>query len=141
MQLSDRDVERLSGAHPDLQAVVKRAAELTTVPFTVGEVVRTVQQQRSRVIAGKSQTMRSRHVPENNACKMSCAVDLSAFPDRDGDGKIDPEELSWAWENYVTINKAMLQAAKELNVALEWGGMWKTLKDGVHWQLSWKAYP
>ena len=36
---------------------------------------------------------------------------------------------------------AMKQAAEELDVDLEWGGDWKTFKDGPHFQLSRKSYP
>jgi peptidoglycan L-alanyl-D-glutamate endopeptidase CwlK len=35
----------------------------------------------------------------------------------------------------------MQSAAKDLNVPLEWGGDWTSLKDGPHFQLPWKDYP
>ena len=34
----------------------------------------------------------------------------------------------------------MKEAAKDLNVDLEWGGDWKNFPDAPHWQLSWREY-
>ena len=42
---------------------------------------------------------------------------------------------------YSQIATAMKQAAAELNIQIEWGGDWKTFKDGPHFQLSRSAYP
>ena len=36
--------------------------------------------------------------------------------------------------------KAVKQAAKELNIPIEWGGDWKTILDGPHFQLPWCTY-
>ena len=33
------------------------------------------------------------------------------------------------------------QAAKDVGVPIEWGGDWRTFKDGPHWQLPWEQYP
>jgi peptidoglycan L-alanyl-D-glutamate endopeptidase CwlK len=35
----------------------------------------------------------------------------------------------------------MKQAAKELNVAIIWGGDWRRFKDGPHFELDRKKYP
>lgn len=129
--LSEVSRKNLIGVHPDLVRVVERAIQITQVDFRVGEGVRTLARQKQLVAQKKSQTMRSRHVPESNACRMSCAVDLHAMP-----GGV----LSWDWKYYEQINTAMQQAARELNIPIEWGGGWKTLKDGVHFQLPWGAY-
>lgn len=39
------------------------------------------------------------------------------------------------------IAAAFRQASRELNIPVEWGGDWKTLKDGPHFQLPHGAYP
>ena len=123
--LSQRSLDRLQGVHPDLVAVVKRAIELTTVDFMVLEGLRTKERQAELVAAGASQTTNSRHITGH-------AVDL---------GAIVGGKLRWDWPLYPSINTAMRQAATELKVALEWGGDWRTLRDGPHWQLSRKVYP
>ncbi|MDB3972869.1 M15 family metallopeptidase [Gammaproteobacteria bacterium] len=131
--LSFRSRQRLSGVHPDLVAVVKRAIEITKQDFSVIEGIRSVERQRELLKSGASTTMNSRHITGH-------AVDLAPYPfngDVDGDGKINIED----WDQYYPIEKAMKQAAKELDVDLEWGGDWKTFKDGPHFQLSRKSYP
>ncbi|MEH4404963.1 M15 family metallopeptidase, partial [Escherichia coli] len=37
---------------------------------------------------------------------------------------------------YEKIAQAFKQAAAELGTAIEWGGDWRTLKDGPHFQLK-----
>lgn len=123
--LGQRSLDRLNGVHPDLVKVVKRAIQLTPIDFTVTEGLRTVERQKQLVAAGASQTMKSRHITGH-------AVDLAALIDG---------EVRWDWPLYAKIAKAMKDAAAELGVAIEWGGDWKSLKDGPHFQLTWKAYP
>lgn len=124
-RLSERSLAKLQHIHPDLQAVVKRAIELTEVDFTVTEGLRTKERQAQLVKAGASQTMRSRHLTGH-------AVDLAAFV---------AGEIRWDWPLYAKLARAMKAAALEKNVAIEWGGDWKTLRDGPHFQLPWAQYP
>ncbi|MDX0455496.1 M15 family peptidase [Sinorhizobium medicae] len=123
--LSKGSLGKLAGVHTDLVKVVKRAIELTPVDFTVLEGVRTLATQKAYVARGSSKTMRSRHLTGH-------AVDLVPIVD----GK-----PSWDWKVYHQIAPAIKQAAKELGVALEWGGDWKSFPDGPHWQLPWAKYP
>ena len=60
------------------------------------------------------------------------AVDLGAFVGG---------EFRWDWPLYHKIAAAVKQAAKEVAVPIEWGGDWKSFKDGPHYQLPWKDYP
>jgi peptidoglycan LD-endopeptidase CwlK len=124
-QLSKRSVEKLAGVHADLAKVVRRALELSDVDFGVTEGLRTLEKQREYVAKGASQTMRSRHLTGH-------AVDLVAYIGA---------EVRWDWPLYGKIAKAMKAAAKELDVPLEWGGEWKSFRDGPHFQLPWKQYP
>lgn len=124
-QLGKRSLARLEGVHPDLVRVVKRAIEITEVDFTVLEGVRSLKRQKQLVAAGASKTMNSRHLTGH-------AVDLGAWVG----GKV-----RWDWPLYHKIAAAMKQAAKELDQPIEWGGDWRSFKDGPHWQLPWKEYP
>jgi len=123
--LSRRSLERLDPVHPDLQAVVKRAIQITEVDFSVLEGLRTIHRQLRLVESGASTTMRSRHLTGH-------AVDLGAYVD----GEID-----WSWPLYYKIADAMYKASMELEFNIEWGGEWTTFKDGPHFQLSWEQYP
>jgi len=121
-QLGTRSRQRLSGVHPDLVAVVKRAIQITEQDFAVLEGIRNINRQRDLFKAGKSTTMNSRHLTGH-------AVDLAPWP------------ISWGWEGFYPIADAMKQAAEELDIDLEWGGDWKSFPDGPHFQLSRKTYP
>ena len=121
-KLSFRSRQRLSGVHPDLVAVVNRAIEITEQDFSVIEGIRNIERQKQLVKNGDSKTLNSRHLTGH-------AVDLAPYP------------LSWDWEYFYPIADAMKAAAEELDVALEWGGDWKSFPDGPHFQLSRKKYP
>lgn len=124
-KLGNRSRERLEGVHPDLVAVVERAISLSEVDFTVLEGLRSTERQKELVAKGASQTMRSRHLTGH-------AVDLGAWVN---DGVV------WDWKLYHMINEAMQEAGYQLDIHVEWGGNWKSFKDGPHFQLPWTEYP
>lgn len=125
MALDARAQRNLSGVHPDLQQVVRRAAELSTVDFTVTEGLRTLERQKRLVAAGASRTQRSRHLTGH-------AVDLAAKVG----GKV-----RWDWPLYARLAEAMKAAADDLDVPLTWGGDWKSFRDGPHFELPRETYP
>lgn len=128
--LSPRSLERLEGAHPDLQKVIKRAAAISDLDFTVLEVLRTPARQRQLVAKGASKTMKSRHLPSADGKSRACDI----APLIDG-------AVSWDWPLYHRLAVVIKQAAVEVGVPIEWGGDWRTFKDGPHWQLPWSKYP
>lgn len=128
--LGNTSKTKLAGAHPDLRKVIERAAELSAVDFTVLEVTRTLARQKELVAKGASKTMKSRHLP--GADGFSRAVDIAPLIG----GKV-----SWDWPLYNKLAPIIKQAARDVGVPIEWGGDWRTFKDGPHWQLPWKDYP
>lgn len=128
--LSQRSLDRLSGAHTDLAKVIKRAAAISDLDFTVLEVLRTVARQKELVAKGASKTMNSRHLPGKDG--KSRAVDIAPMIG----GKV-----SWDWPLYNKLAPIIKQAAKDVGVPIEWGGDWAKFRDGPHWQLPWKIYP
>lgn len=119
MILNVRSEKNLAGVHEDLVKVVRRAAEITGLDFIVTEGLRTPERQAQLVKAGASRTMQSKHLSGH-------AVDLAA---------VVTGEVRWDWPLYLTLAKTMKQAAKEVGVSIEWGGDWKSFKDGPHFQL------
>ena len=122
--LGQRSLQNLSGVHPDLVSVVKRAIEITEQDFSVLEGLRSLEQQRINVEKGVSKTMNSRHLTGH-------AVDLVPYPLPKGEWK------RWWWDE---IASAMHKAADELGIILvsghrDWG--W----DSPHFQLPWSEYP
>lgn len=129
--------EKLKGVHPDLVRVVKKAALLCDQPFVVFEGVRTVERERTLIARGVSalkNPFRCRHVPTKDPKYglVSHAVDLVPLVD----GK--PQ---WSWPHIYPIARAMKAAAIAEHVTIEWGGDWRTIKDGPHYQLPWNLYP
>ena len=124
-QLSDRSARNLQGVHPHLERVVRRAIAVSDVDFAVVEGLRTMERQKELVAKGFSKTLKSRHLTGH-------AVDLA--PVIDG-------QIRWDWPPFERIAKAMRAAATDSNVPIEWGGAWRTFRDGPHWQLPWKDYP
>jgi len=101
------------------------AIGVTPIDFSVLEGVRSLERQQQLYNSGASHTLNSRHLTGH-------AVDLGAYIN----GSID-----WSWPLYDKIADAMKEASRVLGVPIEWGGDWKTLKDGPHFQLPWSSYP
>ncbi|HGM5294470.1 TPA: M15 family metallopeptidase [Serratia marcescens] len=125
IRFTARSEENLRGVHPDLVRVIRLALRYSLVPFSVSEGLRSMARQREMVRAGSSQTLRSRHLTGH-------AVDVVAMP---------AGVVSWEWDCYAQIAVAVRRAARECGVNVEWGGEWKTLKDGPHFQLAFRDYP
>jgi len=122
--LNKKSIDRLSGVHPDLVAVVQLAIQLSDIDFQVIEGVRSKSRQEQLVKTGASKTMNSRHLTGH-------AVDLAALVN---------DSVRWDWPLYFKIADAMKQAATQLKIKIVWGGDWRTFKDGPHFELSKEIY-
>jgi len=125
MTLTSRSEKALIGVHPDLVAVVRRAAEIMPGGFIITEGMRTKERQRELVAKGLSKTMNSRHL-------VGMAVDFAPL--------LDDGSITWKWPAFKPVADAFKKAAKELNIEIEWGGDFRTFKDGPHIQLSHRVY-
>lgn len=123
--LGQRSLSRLEGVHPDLMRVVKKAAALSSLDFTVLEGLRTKERQKQLLDLGATKTINSRHLTGH-------AVDLAPMVGG---------TVRWDWPLYHQLAVIVKEAAKAENVPIQWGGDWRTFKDGPHWELPWKAYP
>lgn len=130
MALSVTSQHRLSGVHPDLVAVVMAASDAYERLYPdcnveVSEGLRTPERQAQLVKAGASQTQNSRHLT-GHAVDLYIAIDGKA---------------RWDWPLFDRLAAVVKAEAEKAGVMLEWGGDWKTLKDGPHFQLSRTWYP
>lgn len=123
--LGQRSLSRLEGVHPDLVRVVKKAAAMSSLDFTVLEGLRTQARQKQLMELGATKTMNSRHLTGH-------AVDLAPMVGG---------TVRWDWPLYHQLAVIVKDAAKAENVPIQWGGDWKSFKDGPHWELPWKQYP
>jgi peptidoglycan L-alanyl-D-glutamate endopeptidase CwlK len=124
-QFGSRSLARLNGVHPDLVRVMKRAISCSTIDFTVLEGLRTLERQKQLMASGATRTMNSRHLTGH-------AVDVAPLING---------EVRWDWPLYHQLAAVIKKAAMELEVPIQWGGDWRSFKDGPHWELTWKAYP
>ena len=111
--LGKKSLFNLSGVHPDLVRVVRRAIGTTEQDFMVFEGIRTTARQRELVRRGASRTMNSKHLAQRDG--YSHAVDLvpwiAGLP-------------RWKWPAIYPIAAAMREAARAEGVNLIWGGAW-----------------
>lgn len=122
--LNARSEKALVGVHPDLVAVVRRAAEIMPGGFIVTEGMRTKERQRELFAKGLSKTLNSRHL-------YGLAVDFA--PLLDGD-------VTWKTPAFLPVIKAFKRAAEELKVPIVSGSEWKTFKDYPHIELDRRVY-
>jgi peptidoglycan L-alanyl-D-glutamate endopeptidase CwlK len=120
-----RSTNSLKGVHPDLVKIFTHAHAMAEVKPVVTEGLRTVARQKQLVAKGASRTMNSRHITGH-------ALDVAFIFGR---------EVRWDWPLYKTFADVMKKAAKELGLNIEWGGDWKSFKDGPHFQLPFGKYP
>jgi len=124
MTLAPRSLKCLEGVHPDIAAVVRRADELGA-RFHITCGLRTAEEQTRLVAAGKSRTMKSRHLTGH-------AVDFVVAEPGGG--------VSYDHEDMAACAAIFKRAAAELEIAIEWGGDWKSFCDTPHIELDRKVY-
>ena len=121
-KLSGRSLNKLEGVHPTMVDTVKRAIELSKVDFGVIYGVRSLSEQKRLYEAKRSQTMKSKHLVQEDG--YSHAVDLMAY---------DGSDPSWDIVMYDDIADAMKAAAKETGANIRWGAAW-TIDNIADWE-------
>ena len=106
-------MDKLEGVHPAMTGVVERAIQITDVDFGVTQGIRTFEEQQANVAAGRSQTMKSKHLLQDDG--FSHAVDVVAY--------VGPN-VSWELNLYDNICDDFKQAAEETGAAIKWGAAW-----------------
>ena len=120
-KLSGRSLNKLEGVHPVLVDTVKRAIEVSSVDFGVIYGVRSLAEQKKLYEAKRSQTMKSKHLVQDDG--YSHAVDLMAY---------DGSDPSWDIVMYDDIADAMKAAALETGAKICWGAAWQ-IDDIAKW--------
>ena len=133
---SRRSESNLVMVHPDLVRVARRGLILSPYDFAVTEGLRMLTRQRELVRRGVSKTMNSKHLLQTDG--WAHAFDVVAVGDLNMDGVVDVQDRSITWDKeiYGRIAKAMYAAAKEFGVKIRWGGEFKSLFDGPHFELG-----
>ncbi len=112
-KLSQRSKNNLKGVHPKLVRATELALTYSDVDFGVTCGLRTQTEQELLVAAGKSQTMKSKHLRQADG--YSHAVDLVAYIGG---------SVCWELNVYDNLADAMKKAAREVGLSVRWGGSW-----------------
>jgi peptidoglycan L-alanyl-D-glutamate endopeptidase CwlK len=119
-KFSQRSKERLVGVDPSLVKVMEEAIKASPYDFSITEGVRTKERQKELYDAKKSLTLQSKHL-------VGKAVDIAVFVD----GK-----LTWEHKYYLAVATHIKAVAENLGVKIIWGGDWRRLVDGPHFELK-----
>ena len=119
-KFSSRSKERLKGVDEKLVDIIETSLMESPYDFGITEGLRTIEKQKEYVKAGKSQTMKSYHLRGK-------AVDIVIYKD----GKV-----TWDLKYYKEVADVIKSVAKSKGVRITWGGDWKTLVDGPHFQIE-----
>jgi peptidoglycan L-alanyl-D-glutamate endopeptidase CwlK len=130
-KLSPESEKILSTVRPDLQRVIRRAAELTTTPFAVVSGNRTQAEQDRLYAQGRTRPGLVVTWTRNSNHMGGGAIDFSAV---DKNGKpTNHLKHTWNADYYRPIAETILKAGKELGIPVEWP-LWKK-GDWGHIQL------
>jgi peptidoglycan L-alanyl-D-glutamate endopeptidase CwlK len=132
----NRSLQKFRDLHPSLVAVAFLGLQKSKHDFAVTEGLRTQARQRELFSAGRSMTLRSKHLLQDD--HWAHAFDVMAVGDLNGDGDVDAQDGSITWDRgiYQDIANAMKEAAAELGISIRWGGDFKTFFDGPHFELA-----
>lgn len=125
-KFSTNSILRMNGVNKQLRNVAYRALEISKVDFGIPEHGgrRTAEEQNQLFKDGKSKADGYEKLSYHQSGN---ALDVYAFVD----GK-----ASWEKEHLAMVAAAMLQAAAEMGVKVEWGGLWKSFQDMPHFQIN-----
>ena len=118
-----RSLKELQGVAPILNhAIISFARDpLCTWQFIITDGLRTAQEQAQLVVQGASHTLNSKHLTGQ-------AIDICILVN----GK-----ARWEFELYKRFAQTFrAYAFNNFNLDLTWGGDWKKLKDGPHFELK-----
>lgn len=141
--LSQRSLNTLTGVDDRLVQVVKKAIQITNQDFLVLEGVRSKEQM--MINWGKGRTIEQCAkwgIPSKYAKPSLAKVTWlnNPFASNHASGKavdLVPYPVDWNdISKFKAISIAMKDAAKELNVNIEWGGDWQKSKDYPHFEIK-----
>lgn len=120
MSLTTQDRKRLAGVDPRLVAVFREVAKQHPGSFIVTEGLRSQARQNELVRKGASRTYYSRHLTGR-------AVDVAVK---------EAGKITWDFAAYERFARLVKAEAELQGVPIIWGGDWKKLRDGPHFELG-----
>ena len=125
-KFSNSSLSRMAGIDDRLKRVANRAIELSRIDFGVPMYggLRSEQDQNYLFSTGKSKADGYHSLSYHQT---GLAIDVYAYVDG---------SASWDNLHLAMVAAAMLQAANELGIPLEWGGLWTSFVDMPHFQIK-----
>ncbi len=117
---SKASLDKMNGVNSKLVILMKEAIKSSPYDFKITEGLRTVERQKELVKTGKSKTMNSYHLKGK-------AVDIAVLINNN---------VTWDFKYYKEVANHIKEIAKKLGYVITWGGDWKSLKDGPHFQIE-----
>ena len=121
---SKSSLNQLMTCDERLIRVAKKAIQYSKYDFGISEGLRSKDRQLVLVRQGKSKTLNSRHLANEDG--LSEALDFKVYVN----GRI-----SWDIKHFRPVMQAFIRAAIEEGVQVEFGGLWESFVDGPHVQL------
>lgn len=125
-KFSARSLAILEELHPKLRDVIRLSLPKTRYDFGLVCGLRTIEQQEEMVKSGKSMTMNSKHLPDENG--KSRAVDLIVY-NLNG-------QISWHEKEWFNVAQTIFHTSAELSTPITWGGLWVLPHDKPHFELA-----
>ena len=119
-KFSERSLRNLKGVDEKLVNLMIEVLSISPHDFGITEGLRTIEKQKEYIKTGKSQTMNSYHLKGK-------AVDIVVYKDK---------KVTWDLKYYKEIADIVKKIAVEKGLKITWGGDWKTLVDGPHFQIE-----
>lgn len=119
-KFSERSLRNLKGVDEKLVNLMIEVLSISPHDFGITEGLRTIEKQKEYIKTGKSQTMNSYHLKGK-------AVDIVVYKDK---------KVTWDLKYYKEIADIVKKIAVEKGLKITWGGDWKTLVDGPHFQIK-----
>ena len=119
-KFSERSNRILGTVDIRLQNLMKAAIYASPYDFGITEGIRTLERQKELVAQGKSKTLKSYHLRGK-------AVDIKVYIDG---------EVTWDFKYYKEVADHVKEVARKLGYIITWGGDWKSIKDGPHFQIE-----
>ena len=130
-RLGAKSLENLKGVNPILIEILERALEISStradgVDFTITSTagIRTPEQQNRLFKEGVSKADGYKKISKHQT---GDALDVVPYVNG---------RASWDEKELLKVAVCMLQASKELDYNIQWGGFWRTFKDLPHYQIK-----
>lgn len=117
-------LNNLKGVHPDLVFLAMHAIKTTKIDFGISCGVRTLEEQRKLMQEGKSKTLNSLHLMQDDG--YAHAIDI--FPFING-------KANWRPSAFKPIMQEFINHAIDNGIPIELGGLWSSFFDYPHIQL------